>query len=140
MERGGNQALHDLGLTQEEADQLNEFASAAAAAQAAALEAEAAANPEMADLILNQAEKYRASSEVFLSRVGVSVGWRVAGDAIQAMEAFTGLSGLYGNAGKAALTSCREGRCEEGGCHRIGEARCSCCCENIRWSGLCWSE
>ncbi len=46
---GGNQSLHDLDLTQEEADQLNEFAAYAAATQAAALEAEAATNPEMAD-------------------------------------------------------------------------------------------
>lgn len=103
IDPSGNQALHDLDLTQEEADELNAYASAAAAAQAAALEAEAATNPEMADLILNQAGKYRASSEVFQSRIGVSTGWRAAGDAIQAMEAFTGLAGLYGNGGKNAV-------------------------------------
>ncbi|MEP3299246.1 MAG: RHS repeat-associated core domain-containing protein [Pseudoruegeria sp.] len=74
IDPSGNQALHDLDLTQEEADELNAFASAAAATQAAALEAEAATNSEIADLILNQAGKYRASSEVFQSRIGVSVG------------------------------------------------------------------
>lgn len=106
---GGNQSLHDLDLTQEEADQLNEFAAYAAATQAAALEAEAATNPEMADLILNQAGKYRASSEVFQSRIGVSWGWRAAGDAIQAMEVATGLTGLWGNGGRNAVKAAAAG-------------------------------
>lgn len=109
IDPGGNQALYDLDLTQDEADQLNEFAAYAASAQAAALEAEAATNPEMADLILNQAGKYRASSEVFQSRVGVSWGWRAAGDAIQAMEVATGLTGLWGNGGKNAVKAAAAG-------------------------------